>query len=323
MKTHGDAGWELFPSYLEEFGPILLDRLRRHDLKITIFIVGQDAALSKNHDALRAMAEAGHDIGNHSFHHEPWLHRYSIEQISSEIAEAEFHIESATGKRPCGFRGPGYSLSEAVLRVLSTRGYLYDASSFPTVIGPLARMYYFWHSRDFTPEEKENRKLLFGTLLDGLRPLRPYLWSLDTNQSLLEIPVTTMPLFRLPIHLSYLQYLMKFSSVVASAYLRWAVALCRVNRIQPSFLLHPLDFLGGDSVPNLSFFPGMELTTDQKLSNFDRVISYLKRHFHIVSMEDHARSLLAERSLPRRLPHFSRQASESQLKLSLEVPQQS
>ena len=77
MKTHGDAGWDSFPSYLDIVVPRLLQFLEQRDLKITVFVVGQDAALEKNHDALASISAAGHEIGNHSFHHEPWLHLYS------------------------------------------------------------------------------------------------------------------------------------------------------------------------------------------------------------------------------------------------------
>jgi len=47
MKTHGDAGWENFPSYLDTVVPRALRFLRERDLQITFFIVGQDAALEK------------------------------------------------------------------------------------------------------------------------------------------------------------------------------------------------------------------------------------------------------------------------------------
>jgi len=319
MKTHGDAGWDEFPSYLEMFSEILLDRLADHDLKITIFVVGQDAALPQNQRALRALADAGHEIGNHSFHHEPWLHRQSEEGIAAEIADAERSIAAATGKKPCGFRGPGYSLSEAILRALAALGYLYDASTFPTIIGPLARTYYFWHSRSFSAEEREHRKELFGSLRDGRRPLCPYIWSLERGKTLLEIPVTTMPLSRLPMHLSYLHYLMSFSSALGRAYLRFAVTLCRIHGVQPSFLLHPLDFLGCDLVPSLSFFPGMNLPTAKKLARFDWVIRYLKRHFRIVSMQEHARHLLAAGALRQRQPDFAPRVPAHKLQFALET----
>ncbi len=51
MKTHGDAGWESFPTYLDVIVPRSLKFLRERDLKITYFIVGQDAAREENHAA--------------------------------------------------------------------------------------------------------------------------------------------------------------------------------------------------------------------------------------------------------------------------------
>src|SRR5947209_5826056 len=185
LKTHGDPGWERLPSYLDIVVPRVLDFLRTRNLTITVFIVGQDAALDKNRELLRALAGAGHEIGNHSFHHEPWLHLYSEREIESEIDRAEASIEGATGVRPTGFRGPGFSVSPMVLRVLSRRGYRYDASTFPTFLGPLARAYYFATSK-LSPEEKAKRQVLFGKFREGLRPLREYAWQTG-SKPLIEI----------------------------------------------------------------------------------------------------------------------------------------
>ncbi len=299
MKTHGDAGWDAFPSYLDRAAEIILERLDAHGLTVTCFVVGQDAAIETNHAALRAVAGAGHEIGNHSFHHEPWLHSYSYEQVRDEIRTAQLHIEKATGQRPRGFRGPGYSLSRDTLRVLAEEEFLYDASTLPTFIGPLARAYYFWKSRGLSPEEREQRKRLFGSLRDGLRSNRSYSWKLESG-SLVEIPVTTMPIFRVPIHLSYLLYLSRFSRRLAVAYLKLAIGLCRATRTEPSFLLHPLDFLGGDAVDGLDFFPGMDLDTGSKLRFVDTVIDALKAHFEPVTLEEHARAVAAAGDLPLR-----------------------
>src|SRR5580765_6513255 len=85
MKTHGDAGWESFPSYLDIVVPRVLEFLKARNLKITVFVVGQDAALDKNREALNSIAHAGHEIGNHSFHHEPWLHLYSEKELEAEL----------------------------------------------------------------------------------------------------------------------------------------------------------------------------------------------------------------------------------------------
>ncbi|MHC5673968.1 polysaccharide deacetylase family protein [Nostoc sp.] len=121
LKNQGAPGWETFPSYLDIAVPRFLDILQQWDLTITVFIVGQDAALEKNSKALQAIALAGHEIGNHSFYHDPWLHLYSEDEIEQEVALAEKHIKRVTRQHPIGFRGPGYSFSPAVLKVLARR----------------------------------------------------------------------------------------------------------------------------------------------------------------------------------------------------------
>jgi hypothetical protein len=292
MKTHGEAGWESFPSYLDIFVPRVLDFFAQRKLQITFFVVGQDAALPQHQDLLRSITAAGHEIGNHSFHHEPWLHLYSEQQIEEELARAEAHILAATGQRPRGFRGPGYSFSNAVLRVLERRGYLYDASTFPTYLGPLARMYYFMTAK-LTPEEKQERKQLFGTVREGLRPLHAYRWQLDGGSStgLLEIPVTTMPIFKTPIHFSYLLYMSLYSPALAMLYFRMALQLCRWRGVQPSLLIHPLDFLGGDDMADLAFFPAMRMSGAQKLAIMDRALQLVSAQFTPVTMGEHATQL--------------------------------
>src|SRR6478672_9131090 len=105
MKTHGDAGWENFPSYLDCVVPRTLEFLKERNLKITYFVVGQDAALEKNHDALRQISEAKHEIGNHSFNHEPWLHLYSKAELVEEFEKTETAIANFTDQKLVGFRG--------------------------------------------------------------------------------------------------------------------------------------------------------------------------------------------------------------------------
>ena len=40
MKTHGDAGWEKYPTYLDFVVPRFLNVLHERRLKMTVFIVG-------------------------------------------------------------------------------------------------------------------------------------------------------------------------------------------------------------------------------------------------------------------------------------------
>ena len=112
MKTHGDAGWESFPTYLDVVVPRVLDLFDELGITLTFFVVGQDADRDENHPALRSIADRGHEIGNHSYHHEPWLHLYSKDRIVEEFVRSEACIERATGQKTIGFRGPGFSYSQ-------------------------------------------------------------------------------------------------------------------------------------------------------------------------------------------------------------------
>jgi len=286
MKTHGDPLWKDHPSYLRTVVPRVLSFLEARKLMITFFIVGQDAAIKGNRPVLRSIAEAGHEIANHSFHHEPWLHLYGKEQIEQEIAFAEQWIEYATGEKPTGFRGPGFSVSETVIEALAARDYVYDASTLPTFLGPLARIYYFFNAK-LDAKQRHERSLLFGSLKDGLRPLKPHAWRTESG-SLLELPVTTIPILRTPFHLSYLLYLSSFSPRLSEAYLRLAVLLCRWRKVEPSFLLHPLDFAAPEDAPELAFFPGMKLSLEHKLAIADSTIRVLRNTYELTTMSAHA-----------------------------------
>lgn len=303
LKTHGSDAWAGFPSYLDLVVPRILRFLEERDLKITFFVVGQDAALEKNREAFKKLAASGHEIASHSFSHEPWLHLYSESQVDEELQKAEEAIQDATGQRVRGFRGPGFSISETTLRVLKRRGYDYDATAFPNVLNPLARAYFFATS-NLTKEEKERRKALFGSFSDAFRPVKPYRWRL-ADQSLIELPVTTMPIFKVPMHFSYLIYLGAYSGFVARFYLRLAIAMCRMTRTEPSLLLHPLDFMGAEDDTDLSFFPAMTMPLATKLRMLEVFVALLLQNFEPMSIGEHIRSIESDIRLRVYAPSFS------------------
>ncbi|MDH4055265.1 MAG: polysaccharide deacetylase family protein [Gammaproteobacteria bacterium] len=301
MKTHGDKGWTEYPTYLDWAVPRVLEFLDRRKLKISFFIVGRDAIDRRNGSALCAIAEGGHEIGNHSFNHEPWLHLYTHVELDQELEKAEEAIEAATGVCPRAFRGPGFSLSAATLQVLAARGYQYDATVFPNVLNPLARAYFFATS-SLTDEEKEQRKELFGTWRDALRPVSPFNWRVGESV-IREIPVTTMPFFKTPIHLSYVLYAARFSRRLAIAYFQFGIAMCRVSGVTPSILLHPLDFIGGDDVGDLAFFPGMDLEWQYKKDVIHEVLDILEKWYSVTTVGEH-------------LSHFTNELPTYEFKIS-------
>lgn len=297
MKIHGDEGWQSFPTFLDIVVPRILQFCDDHELKISFMVVGQDCVLSHNQPLLKSILDNGHEIGNHSFHHDSWMHLFTTEEVVDDLTRAEEAITQAVGTRPIGFRAPGFSISYEIATVLANRGYLYDGSVFPTFMGPLARLYYLMTTR-LTPEEKEKRKYLFGSFKDGFRSNMAYPW-MKQGSRLMIIPVTTFPVLKLPIHLSYILYLSTFNPVLGTLYFSAAIKLCRMLRVRPSILFHSVDFLGkDDNIEELMFFPAMKLSSAKKLEIIAKTIEILRRHYRVVTMKEHAETMLEASTWP-------------------------
>ncbi len=109
-----------------------------------------------------------------------------------------------------------------------------------------------------------------------------------------------MPVFKLPFHFSYLLYMGTYSKSLALLYFRSTLAMCRAARIEPSLLLHPLDFVGGDAISELAFFPAMKSTTEQKGALLTSLFDILDRQSQVLPMGRHADILLQRSNLDRR-----------------------
>jgi hypothetical protein len=310
LRTHGVAGWDKYPSYLDTVVPRVLRVCNSRNLRLTCFVVGRDATIDANADALASLASAGHELANHTFGHEPWLHTLSRDRVESEICRAEELIGEISGEQPIGFRGPAYSVSDDVFEILAERGYRYDASTLPTYIGPLAR-WYFRHTATAEAAHEAERRELFGSLREGLRSIKPYVWNTAAGP-LIEIPVTTCPVVRLPIHMTYLVYLWQFSPRLARTYLQLALATCRLFNVSPSMLLHPLDFLGAEDDPDMRFFPGMNVPRDEKMLLLDEVLAQLAAGYRLLTVREHAAAVLfrsGARLTETELPSFAGQVA--------------
>lgn len=286
QKARGVEGWETAQSYFDLFIPLYLNACESAGVKSTVFVVGRDAAETSNQPLLRSLVTAGHEIGNHSYHHEPWMQFSSQEVIEKEIAEAEAAIFKATQVHPKGWRGPGFCRNQHIYDSLKKRGYEYDGSAFPTFLGPIARLFYQATAKP-SAEQKEQLKALYGTWADGFGSLKPY--SISTSHgALFEMPVTTMPVFRTPVHGTYLGFLSKYSVPLAKLYFSMALLLCKARRIEPSFLLHPLDFLGSDDVKGVEFFPAMDVPGERKRELMNWALRKLAQHFEVMPMGAYA-----------------------------------
>lgn len=100
-------------------------------IRATFFAIGEDLEREENRNTIAGLHAAGHEIGNHSYHHHYDLTRRAAGDIGDEIQRGATIIEQSCGTRPVGFRAPGYTVSDVLFSALEACGVEYDSSVFP------------------------------------------------------------------------------------------------------------------------------------------------------------------------------------------------
>jgi peptidoglycan/xylan/chitin deacetylase (PgdA/CDA1 family) len=83
--------------------PRLLELLARHGVRATFFVVGKRVEAEPG--LLEAIRRAGHEVGNHSYSHDPFLMLRSTSVLRREVADCQRLLKSL-GVRPLSFRPP-------------------------------------------------------------------------------------------------------------------------------------------------------------------------------------------------------------------------
>ena len=97
----------------------ILDILRRHGVKATFFVCGQN--VERSPEILRRVQAEGHTIGNHGYSH-PFPYFRSRAFFAREIDLTQEAIEKVTGQRPKFFRPPFGARWLGLQAVLRQRG---------------------------------------------------------------------------------------------------------------------------------------------------------------------------------------------------------
>ncbi|MGC9987626.1 MAG: polysaccharide deacetylase family protein [Terriglobales bacterium] len=97
----------------------LLDVLAKHGVRATFFMIGH--YVQQRPDIARAVAQAGHVVGNHTFTH-PLLIFKSAEQTRTELVKCRSALQDAIGEHSNLFRPPFGGRRPATLRVARSLG---------------------------------------------------------------------------------------------------------------------------------------------------------------------------------------------------------
>ncbi len=109
-----DAAWE------DDKTDFILKTLKEHDVKATFFLCGFWA--EKYPDKVKAIAEGGHVIGNHSATH-PHMASMNAAAIRKELDAFDTMLEGITGKRSTLFRAPYGEYNDTVILTAREAGY--------------------------------------------------------------------------------------------------------------------------------------------------------------------------------------------------------
>ncbi|MGZ8474013.1 MAG: polysaccharide deacetylase family protein, partial [Candidatus Deferrimicrobiaceae bacterium] len=102
-----------------EVTPLLLDLLDRHSASATFFVTGERVA--RHPSILRDILSRGHAIGNHSYHHFPFLMLKGVRTLRREIASTQSAL-ARFGVVPLCFRPPVGIVNSRLWRVLLEQG---------------------------------------------------------------------------------------------------------------------------------------------------------------------------------------------------------
>lgn len=257
--------------------PRLLDLFDRYGARATFFVCGRD--LPARADVVREMVRRGHEVANHSAAHRNGYARLSCEALRRDVCEAHDRIADASGLPPVGFKAPGFSYNPHLPQVLGELGYEYDSSKLPTFYaGALRGLQRVLSKGEVDPTH-------YGRFAYGFAPLKPH--PLDGRAGLLEAPVTTVPLLRVPMH----------STFVLTAG-RWlfdvGLWLCKARGTPVNYLLHAADVVdlgaGGAPVdPALSSYRFLIEPWARKRPLYEHMIRQLTESYVIVPTQEFVR----------------------------------
>ena len=97
----------------------LIDILGQYGVNATFFVVGD--WVDKYPESVRALAEAGNEVMNHSSSHAHFS-ALSTNEITSDITACNDKIEAVTGVRPTLFRCPYWEYDDHVIRAVNALG---------------------------------------------------------------------------------------------------------------------------------------------------------------------------------------------------------
>lgn len=98
----------------------ILEILKKNDVHVTFFMTG--GWIEKYPDDVKAIAKAGHELGNHSENHKQ-MSKLSAEECKEEIMTPHNKVKNLTGKDMRVFRPPYGDYNDTLIETAESCGY--------------------------------------------------------------------------------------------------------------------------------------------------------------------------------------------------------
>jgi len=268
--------------------PRFLDLFDAYGVKATLFTVGRDLLFAPRVRLLQEAVKRGHEIANHTMNHAEGFSFLSRQQKEKEIADADAAIRDTLGVIPRGFRTPSNDVDSDTLKILQENGYLYDSSLLP--------IYYSWLIKriKFASLNIQRKDHYLGRAVYGLAPLAPYhpsenaVWR-KGKMRIIEVPITTMPFFRIPFHVSFTLALYELGW--GTALFDAGYALLNITGLPLNIVFHTNELSDSVRDPRIRRQLGLNVPLVQKEKVCRRVLSMVRRDFHCVTTYEYALGL--------------------------------
>ena len=108
-----DAAWG------NEDTQALIDILGKYNVKATFFVVGD--WVDKYPESVKALHDAGHEVMNHSLHHDHY-NALTADQVVADVTACNEKIAAITGVTPCLIRCPYGEYDDHVISAIRSMG---------------------------------------------------------------------------------------------------------------------------------------------------------------------------------------------------------
>jgi peptidoglycan/xylan/chitin deacetylase (PgdA/CDA1 family) len=214
----------------EQAMPKMLEVFSQFNARATLFVVGRDLESRSCQEFCKEAARQGHEIANHSYSHLGNPKKLSFAEKEREILRCHELIEKHTGIAPVGFRGPGYYIDQEMVQILLRENYLYDSSVLPSFANQLMGLYVLLSTGRLIDKVFGRKRWMFSS-----QEVTKIQSSTEPEKFLYELPVTTSPYARWPIHTTYLY-------MFGTKYFEWALPKLREQK-HGVYLFHAVDTL--------------------------------------------------------------------------------